>query len=179
LSIEDIQPENGWMPIANELAEAFARVKIPKVPMRVLWVILRDTYGRIENREVICCNTTNERLEEITGLCRQSVWEGLSWLEQNGLIRIESSCPGNGTKLSRNRDIFFQKRALLVPKAGQPRPESGTPFYSNGHSNKDLVLPKEIRKEIRIRKERKKERDDSLFKRKNQSARLTPSTFED
>lgn len=39
------QKENGYTPIANELVEALAGIRIPGEAMQCLWVILRKTYG--------------------------------------------------------------------------------------------------------------------------------------
>jgi len=37
--------KDGYFPIANELAEQFARVNIPGNEMRIVWVVLRKTWG--------------------------------------------------------------------------------------------------------------------------------------
>jgi phage replication O-like protein O len=39
------QKENGYTPIANELVEALAHIRVNGEAMQVLWVILRKTYG--------------------------------------------------------------------------------------------------------------------------------------
>jgi phage replication O-like protein O len=41
----DVQVEKGYTPVANELAEQFARCDLSGLEWRVVWVILRQTYG--------------------------------------------------------------------------------------------------------------------------------------
>ncbi len=55
------QLENGYLRIANELAEAFARVNLSAYEWRALWVVIRKTYGwrkktdRISYRQFAKC----------------------------------------------------------------------------------------------------------------------------
>lgn len=197
MSTEDIQPENGWMRIAHDLSEAFAKINIPSRVMQVLWLILRDTYGWEENRETISCKTTNERFQELTGLSRQSVWNKLSWLEKKGIIKIDYKGAKYGTGVSKNRTIYFLKSGIEayaqtcrlphqnVSSINGDAPSGVSSVFvnvsslsGNGNNPNSLRDPKETLKETNIKKERNRLfpfKDSSYLKRRD--SRLEPSDF--
>jgi phage replication O-like protein O len=56
--------EDGFMPIANELSEAFAGIDIPAQSYRLLWVIMRKTLGYQKSEDWISLS----QFSQITGL---------------------------------------------------------------------------------------------------------------
>lgn len=63
------QKEDGYTPIANEIVEALAQIRIPGESMQVLWVILRKTYGWNKKEDRLSMN----QISDLTGLKRQNV----------------------------------------------------------------------------------------------------------
>jgi phage replication O-like protein O len=76
------QKENGFTPIANELLEALARIRIPGEAMQVLWVILRKTYGFGKKEDWICL----EQFQTLTGLSKPHVIQALHKLRALNII---------------------------------------------------------------------------------------------
>lgn len=179
MSIEDIQPENGWMPIANDLAEAFCTRKIPPTAMQVLWVILRETYGWEKNRVTISAIIPMSRFTSLTRLPAKRVCRALQWLQEKKIIerRDPNSQKGELSTIPKKRPYNSQNTEFKFLKMGIPVPKIGNSFSDNGNSTKGLRAPKEI-----LKKERK-ERNNSLFKNnsylKKRNGRLEPSSFDE
>ena len=76
------QKEDGYIPIANELAEAFARIQLSGYEIRVLWVILRKTYGW--NRKYDGISIT--QFERATNIERRNIVRTLKRLQKKHLI---------------------------------------------------------------------------------------------
>lgn len=64
--MENPQKENGYTPIANEIMEALARTKFNTQESRIIFAILRKTYGYNKKNDWI----SNSQLEQITGIHR-------------------------------------------------------------------------------------------------------------
>ncbi len=97
------QKENGFTPIANEIAEAFCRYYPPSSLGQVLWCILRKTYGwrKLDDRISI------GQIKKATGLSRRMVIYALQNLEAKRIIQVQRK-RGRGIKNEVNR-ISFQK----------------------------------------------------------------------
>ncbi len=81
------QKENGHMGIANELVEAFQLLHLSGNQWRLLWTILRFTYGW--NKKVDCISLTT--FEKGTGLNRWNLKRDLNDLFHRGIIIKDSS----------------------------------------------------------------------------------------
>ena len=81
------QKENGYVPIANEIAEALARVNLPSGEQQVLWVVLRKTYGFNKKAD----NIAFSQFVEMTGLSRRAVIYALQNLEAKRIVLISKS----------------------------------------------------------------------------------------
>ena len=81
------QKENGYVPIANEIVEAFARTYFPSGERQVLDVILRKTYGFNKKEDKIAFS----QFTEGTGLSRRTVIYALQNLEAKRIILISKS----------------------------------------------------------------------------------------
>jgi phage replication O-like protein O len=77
------QIENGYFKVANELAEAFARHQFSGHENRVLWAILRKTFGFNKKADQISFG----QLSKETGLTRRRVIEAV-----NSLVRKNALC---------------------------------------------------------------------------------------
>ena len=67
------QKENGYVPIANEIAEHLAKIRINGEAMQVLWVILRKTYGFNKKSDCIALS----QFVSFTGLKKQTVCKAI------------------------------------------------------------------------------------------------------
>jgi phage replication O-like protein O len=81
------QKENGYVPIANEIVEAFARTYLPSGERQVLDVILRKTYGFNKKEDSIAYS----QLTEGTGLSRRTVIYAIQNLEAKRIILVSKS----------------------------------------------------------------------------------------
>lgn len=87
------QRENGHIDIANELADEFAKIRISGEEWQVLWVILRKTWGWLENPEDKL-STKKKKMdtisfslfEKLTGLKRASVFRAIKKLSAKNII---------------------------------------------------------------------------------------------
>jgi phage replication O-like protein O len=97
------QTENGYTPIANEVVEAFSKTSLGFGEWRVLWVVLRRTYGWRKKKDKISIS----QIQEMTGLSRRMVVYCLQNLEAKKMITIIRK-RGRGNKNEIN-EISFQK----------------------------------------------------------------------
>ena len=81
------QKENGFTSIANELAEAFQRLHLSGNQWRLLWVILRLTYGWNKKTDYISLTT----FEKCTGLNRWNFKQYLDDLFHREIIIRDNS----------------------------------------------------------------------------------------
>jgi phage replication O-like protein O len=65
--------KNGYFPIANELAEQFALKNIPGNEMRILWVVLRKTWGWKKDTDRIAFSQFSESTEMKNGNVARSL----------------------------------------------------------------------------------------------------------
>jgi phage replication O-like protein O len=78
------QKEDGYTAIANELMEAFSRIKIPAKAMQILFVILRKTYGFNKKEDSISLS----QFSKLTGIPTTHIPRNLSRLQEMRIITI-------------------------------------------------------------------------------------------
>ncbi|MCQ4575206.1 MAG: replication protein, partial [Candidatus Brocadiales bacterium] len=78
------QTENGFLRVANELAEAFCFVNLYPYESRVLWYVLRKTFGWSKKTDRIPLS----QFSKGAGLDRRLVHRALKQLREKGLIVI-------------------------------------------------------------------------------------------
>jgi phage replication O-like protein O len=76
------QIEDGFFPIANELSEQFARLQLSGNQWRLLWVILRQSYGWKKKADRISFTLFERR----TGLDRRNIGRELKELASRNII---------------------------------------------------------------------------------------------
>ena len=76
------QLENGYTQIANELAEAFAKVNLSAYEWRILWFIMRKTYGFKKKTDAISLT----QFAAGTGISTSNVIHTLARLKSRNLI---------------------------------------------------------------------------------------------
>lgn len=79
--------KNGYFPIANELAEQFAKVNITGQEWRILWVLLRKTWGYIDGERRKDWDWISiSQFQELTGMKRSNTHKTLKALLAKRLI---------------------------------------------------------------------------------------------
>ncbi len=76
------QLENGHLRIANELAEAFQRLRLSGTQWQILWVILRQSYGWHSHATTISISF----FEKQTGVDRRNITRSLKEMEYKKII---------------------------------------------------------------------------------------------
>jgi len=141
------QKENGHVMLANELIEAFCKYMPGHGEARVLWAIIRKTYGWNKKQDAISIG----QLKELTGLSRRRVIVCLGNLEAKKMIiihrqRERGKNEVNQIQIQKNYDLWvvtekseyyrkdLQKRILRrkKTKAGVVTDNKG----SDGHEQK-------------------------------------------
>uniref|UniRef100_A0A6M3J8E7 Putative DNA replication initiation protein n=1 Tax=viral metagenome TaxID=1070528 RepID=A0A6M3J8E7_9ZZZZ len=99
------QIENGHTDIANELTEAFARCYLTASESRVLWAIIRKTYGWHKKYDRISFT----QFEQLTGMNRRHVADALKSLMGRSIVTRR----GNNYKLEYGVQKDYEKWVLL------------------------------------------------------------------
>lgn len=101
--------QNGYIKIANELVEKLAKVSISGSEMRILWVILRNTWGWKEGEKRKEWDKTSlSQFESATGMRRPNVAEALkSLVVKRLLLKCE-----NGYSFNQNHDQWVVVKRL-------------------------------------------------------------------
>lgn len=81
-SMANPQKENGYVPIANEIYEAFGHIRIPGEARQVLDVILRKTYGFNKKEDFI----SGSQLCAATGMSKQHIYRAIQALIEMNLV---------------------------------------------------------------------------------------------
>lgn len=89
MAIPDL--ENGYTRIANEIVEALARVNLSAYESRVLWFILRKTYGWGKKTDWL----TLSQFASCIGIDRRLVHRGIISLSSKKMIIIDRDDKGN------------------------------------------------------------------------------------
>ena len=102
----DVQRENGHLDIANELAEAFARHKFSTDEWRILWVVIRKTYGWQKKADMISLS----QFATMTGMKAAHCCRALSRLvSRNVITRSGNTHSGNTHSGNTVREYAIQK----------------------------------------------------------------------
>jgi phage replication O-like protein O len=103
--------KNGYFPIANELAEHFARVNITGQQWRIIWVLLRKTWGfSNEKRRKDWDWISITQFEKYTEMKRSNVYETLKTLLAKRLILKQE----NRYSFNQNYDEWVLAKRLTV-----------------------------------------------------------------
>lgn len=155
------QTENGHLDIANEIAEALARTYLNVTESRVLWVILRKTYGWKKKTDRI----SYSQFEEMTGVNRRHISDALGSLIRRKIVtrigndyRLEygiqkdyelwESLPIEATNKTKHLQSLPIEAtgAIITHRGNTPLPIEATkslPIEANTKDNKDTIQKKE------------------------------------
>lgn len=95
------QKENGYIPIANEIYDAFRSIRIPGEAHQVLYCVIRQTYGYGKKEDRIAL----EQFSQWTGMKKPEVCRALAKLQMMNIIIGEKANSRNiATKYSLNKN---------------------------------------------------------------------------
>lgn len=156
------QKENGFTPIANEILEALAMIRIPGEANQLLQVIIRKTYGFNKSEDAIALSQFVLK----TGLKKNSVCRAINKLKQMNIIHQKVN---DIAKTYRFNKDFSTWRPFTKKDTRSPKSESGGHQKVKNHSlyrglqktvlkdtiTKDIVAepPKEINELLNFFKE--------------------------
>jgi len=107
------QKENGHIDIANEIAEALAKVQLSGYENRILWVILRKTYGWHKKEDSISIT----QFEKATRLKRRHIHRTLKQLIEKNIITKN----GNGFIIKYGLQKDYEKWQTITKNGNIPK----------------------------------------------------------
>lgn len=173
------QLENSYFRIATEIAQAFMRINLSPQESRILWAIIRETYGwRKKEREI-----TLDRLSELTGMSKPHVCHALRKLENRKIIAKKDG------KISLQKD-YEQWEGIKLPLADS-LPEQATPIAQTGNPEgqklpkQAIKLPKQAiniaqtgnKKSKSSKSANKKQGDSAAIKHSDITDNITDNTY--
>lgn len=93
------QKENGYVAIANEIAEALAQIRISGDEYRILWVVLRKTWGWNKKEDLISLS----QFVLATGIKKPNIIRALKGLEAKNVVIKKDN--GTIVKYTFNKDF--------------------------------------------------------------------------
>lgn len=150
------QLEDGRTEIANDIAQQFARINLSSYEWRVLWVILRKTYGWHKKTDRI----SYTQLEEATGINRRHIARAITKLLSRNIITQTGKGYGLEYGLQKNYESWLNVTStgneIVTPTGDKSLPEQVTNdekviVTSTGQESlpiQDASLPKEVTKSL-------------------------------
>lgn len=155
--------KDGFMPLANELLEHFAKVNIPGNEMRIIWVVFRKTWGWIDqgDRRKEWDHISLSQMVLATGMKRSTVVRCLKSLVAKRLLLKE----GIRVKFNQNYDdwILTKRPACSSQKATSNSSQLATKSSSQKATYKRKKESKErntVRKYANAPKKPRKRKSD-------------------
>lgn len=125
------QKENGYVPIANELSEAFAKIRIAGEAWQIINVVLRKTYGFNKKADAISLS----QFVLATGMSKTRVCQAISKLISMNIITKKGNYVANIYSL--NKDFSTWKS--LPKKVTLPKKEISITEKGNNHYQKQDI----------------------------------------
>jgi len=151
------QLEDGYTPIANEILEQLAKVNLSSYESRVLWYIIRNTYGWHKKSDLISL----DQIARGTNIKKPHASRALKNLERRNII----------TRIGKKQIGFqkdYSKWLQKLPKevTTQKLPKQVTPVTSTGNKKLPIQEPtKNIRKKLHTKD--RKDKSDALLQRRS------------
>lgn len=140
------QTEDGYLVLANELVDGFARTRIAGEEWQCLWVVIRKTYGwqdKQTGEPKKADNIALSQFSKMTGLKRSHVCRAISKLVAKRVLLVTKKGPRGISNYHLNKNFHTWK---LVPKKGLvPKMVMGSPKKGNkvvpkkGHTNNTIT----------------------------------------
>jgi phage replication O-like protein O len=134
------QKENGFTPIANEILDQLIKTRLTDYEYRVLWAIIRRTYGYHKTKSHISASL----ISVMTNIRREHVWRTLKGLEKQGLIYRDHRYKGiNVWGFQKDYDKWSasaQRGTKLVPNGAPPLVPTQAPIKDiDKETSKDTI----------------------------------------
>jgi phage replication O-like protein O len=139
------QKENGYTPIANEIIEAMSQTNFNSYQIRLLFAVLRKTYGYGKKEDWI----SNSQLCNLTGLRKQHISRAKAELVKRNVIVTSS-----GNKIRFNKD-YSQWIELPRQVTTKKVTSSGSGVTSSGEHKRNFTKERETKKKTKEKKESK------------------------
>ena len=140
------QKKDKYTPIANEIMEALAKIRISGKAMQILWFILRKTYGWHKKSDYIALS----QFVSGTGLTKSSVCKSVKKLINMNIIIVKKGNYGiNNYMLNKNYDKWkpLPKKEIIVKK-GNGIAKKGNTDCQKGKRTKEIFTKETITKDI-------------------------------
>lgn len=142
------QKENGYVPIANEIVEALARIRISGEAMQVLWVVLRKTYGFNKKEDYIALS----QFVLATGLKKPTVCKAINRLVSLGVVTQKDNGEGKTYMFIKDfehwsplpKKITLPKKVIGVTKKGNNRYPKRVLQKTKDTITKDISAPEAV-----------------------------------
>ncbi|MBT9132974.1 MAG: hypothetical protein DDT33_01505 [Firmicutes bacterium] len=150
------QLENGYTKLANELIEAFCRINLSSYESRILWCIIRKTYGWKKKVDRL----SNSQIVQATGISKGHVSRALKSLRAKNIV----TCSGN-KQIGIQKDYSLwqiQKLPIQVTNGKLPiqvteLPNQVTKVTYSGNKKLPVQEPQKKRKKLTKETIQKKE----------------------
>ena len=162
------QLEDGYIRLADEIARAFMKINLSPQENRVLWAIIKETYGWRQKEKGILL----ARFSELTGMSKPHVCDALKKLQARRIIAKKDGkyslqkdyeqwvgiklpvtetflkqgtlIPQTGKENSPNREQPFPEQGKKFPEQGTNVPQTGNEKSKSGNKNKGNPTPTDI-----------------------------------
>jgi phage replication O-like protein O len=134
----DVQLENGYCSVANDIITALARQVISPDEWRVLMVVIRKTYGWNKKSDMIALS----QFADATGMKRQHVCRALKKLIARNIVTCVGNAYCNEYSVQKDYDRWqvLPKQVTVLPKQVTSLPEQVIGVTQTGNE----VLPKQV-----------------------------------
>ncbi|MFA6446315.1 MAG: replication protein [Candidatus Paceibacterota bacterium] len=130
----------GYFKIPNLVAETLARINLSKYETRLLWVIMRKTWGWNKDEDLISVS----QFEKATGINRRNAYPALLRLEKKKIIQISKASKANKINSYRiNSEIGIQPSEIkgIDPTIKTIIPSNNVIPTNNPSLFKDITSP--------------------------------------
>lgn len=137
------QKENGYTPLANEIAEALMKTQINGYQNRLLWAIWRKTYGYSKLEDWV----SNSQLVAMTGLHKAHVCRAVKQLVDRNIVTK------NGNKIKFNKDYsqwVELPKMVTVTRIGNSVTKNGNSELPELADTKETITKANIQKQVTI-----------------------------
>jgi phage replication O-like protein O len=161
LGLADVQPENGFTRVANEILERMALTKLSPIQYRLIFVIWRFTYGFNRKEHAL----SSGFLSKATDYDERQIRRELQRLEQRKII-IQKVSPGRSRTIgfNKNYDEWLDEEPPGSSTPGKVTPGKVTPgkitLETPGSST--LGTPGKVTPQERNKEKKKEEEEESM-----------------
>jgi phage replication O-like protein O len=124
MDVPTLQPENGFLQIKNEIAEALARTNLSAYQSRILWALWRKTWGWNKAEDWI----SNSQFVEMTGISKGHVSRTVKELILRNIVTQ------SGNKMAFNEDFTQWRELPIGVRAYQTVTNSGNSVTPSGNA---------------------------------------------